>query len=293
MGREVPVGADQEDAVTQMRIRSVKGEFWDDQKVTAWSPLARLIYIGLWSLSDDCGRFQADLSSIHAALARKDRLVEVEKAFQEIVSAQKVELYEHDGETFGVVANWWHQKIDKPNQPVRPCPPEDVCMKIIEKSRNNARFRVHQEATLRRMFDDASPNVRRMFDDASRATRARAQDQGSGIRDHTPQPPVGGSSESLLRFHQDLTSMVCGESKRRLLETLTLAGLAQVVAGWPGWEAWTGAVLTEVENSNEPRIANPVVWLSARFGSVMKKKDAPDSASEEPRSVFRGPQSMT
>ena len=37
------------------RIRSIKPKFWDDIKLGRLSRAARLLYIGLWSFSDDIG----------------------------------------------------------------------------------------------------------------------------------------------------------------------------------------------------------------------------------------------
>ena len=37
------------------RIRSIKPKFWDDIKIGRLSRDARLLYIGLWSFSDDIG----------------------------------------------------------------------------------------------------------------------------------------------------------------------------------------------------------------------------------------------
>jgi len=35
-----------------MRIRSIKPEFWKSETVAALSPLARLLFIGLWNYAD-------------------------------------------------------------------------------------------------------------------------------------------------------------------------------------------------------------------------------------------------
>ncbi len=37
------------------RTRMIKPEFWSDEKLAALSLQVRLIYIGLWNLSDDYG----------------------------------------------------------------------------------------------------------------------------------------------------------------------------------------------------------------------------------------------
>ena len=37
------------------RIRTIKPKFWDDTKIGRISRDARLLYMGLWSFSDDIG----------------------------------------------------------------------------------------------------------------------------------------------------------------------------------------------------------------------------------------------
>jgi hypothetical protein len=163
-----------------MRIRSIKPEFFDDQTVNSWSPLTRLLYVGLWVMADDCGRFQADIDTIKASVCKKDRPSDVEKSMDELVKSGKVMLYASEsGEKFGVVSYFWHQKVDRPQPAQWPCPPEDVCLSIVEKSLKNKRMRDDLPARLRRIFDDASPIVRRMIDEWSPPSRVRALEQGS------------------------------------------------------------------------------------------------------------------
>ena len=37
------------------RIRTVKPEFWTSEQIIACSPIARLLFIGLWNFCDDNG----------------------------------------------------------------------------------------------------------------------------------------------------------------------------------------------------------------------------------------------
>ena len=38
------------------RIRTIKPDFWSDEKIVELTPWARLLFIGLWNFSDDDGR---------------------------------------------------------------------------------------------------------------------------------------------------------------------------------------------------------------------------------------------
>ena len=40
------------------RIRTIKPEFWTDEKIVELSAFARLLFIGLWNFADDAGRME-------------------------------------------------------------------------------------------------------------------------------------------------------------------------------------------------------------------------------------------
>ena len=166
-----------------MRIRSIKPEFFSDPVVAAWSPLARILYVGIWCMSDDCGRFRADPDNIKCELAKKDRAAEFEKAYGEITASGKVMLYEVNGEKYGVVVNWWHQQVEekKFKSALYPCPTDEILCNIVERAAHNKRCRDDVWPRLRRIIYDASANVRRTFDEHS-TPRARPR-QGTGNRE--------------------------------------------------------------------------------------------------------------
>lgn len=97
-----------------MRIRSIKPEFWDSQKLGGVSRDARLLFIGLWSLADDFGRFRAHPAKIAGALFAYDDTADVPAWLEELVRIGVVQLYQHEGQDYGLVVGFAeHQKIDK------------------------------------------------------------------------------------------------------------------------------------------------------------------------------------
>ena len=50
------------------RIRTIKPEFWADEKMSPLSPLDRLVFLGLVSLADDAGRLLDNVRVIDAQL---------------------------------------------------------------------------------------------------------------------------------------------------------------------------------------------------------------------------------
>jgi len=110
------------------RIRTIKPEFWQDEKLAALDPITRLVFLGLISMADDAGRLVDNVKSIDGfvfpetddssresleILARLSRIIRYTSA---------------SGQRLLQVANWdRHQKVDHPNKYVLPAPlPEDM-----------------------------------------------------------------------------------------------------------------------------------------------------------------------
>ena len=197
------------------RIRSIKPEYFSDPVINAWSPLARIMYVGLWTISDDCGRFRADEDGIMSDVAKKDRPAEFEKALAEIINSGKVLIYEVNKEKYGVCLNWWHQKIDETRfkSALFPCPPDEILIKIIEHAANNKRFTDDMTTRLRRITYDATPDVRRMCDEYT-TLRARARqgagsmDQGAGSIGDAPPVELKASENPSLKMVQDQAVLI-------------------------------------------------------------------------------------
>ncbi len=98
------------------RIRTIKPEFWADEKLSPLDPVTRLVFLGLISLADDCGRIVDNLKQIDAfifpetedsareALANLWRIFRIKRGTT--ASGQKIIQ----------IVNWTtHQKIDHPN----------------------------------------------------------------------------------------------------------------------------------------------------------------------------------
>ena len=50
------------------RIRTIKPEFWADEKLGPMSPIDRLVFLGLMSLADDAGRLIDSVKALDGAL---------------------------------------------------------------------------------------------------------------------------------------------------------------------------------------------------------------------------------
>lgn len=107
------------------RIRTIKPSFWGDESVTAVSRDARLLLVGLISMSDDAGRFLASITAINGYVFPHDELPpgRVRKWLGELEKEGLVHLYTIDGRHYGCFLSWHkHQRINRPQASVLPAP---------------------------------------------------------------------------------------------------------------------------------------------------------------------------
>jgi hypothetical protein len=97
-----------------MRIRTIKPDFWTDEKVVELSPWARLLFIGLWNIADDHGRLIYSPRKIKLQLFPADS-IEVGDLFRELIDRRLVLIYKNGDSTQYLQVKHFaeHQKIDK------------------------------------------------------------------------------------------------------------------------------------------------------------------------------------
>lgn len=105
------------------RIRSLKPEFWTDEKVVSLSPFARLLFIGLWNFVDDAGRGEYSPTRLKMQILPADP-VDISELLGEIRRERLVKVYSIEGkEYFEVCGFTKHQKVDKRTASKIPAPP--------------------------------------------------------------------------------------------------------------------------------------------------------------------------
>lgn len=97
------------------RIRTVKPEFWSSEQVMSCTPLARLLFIGIWNFCDDGGNHPLSPRTIKALVFPGDDITveSVDRLLAELKSSDLIALYAVEGKTYLHVRGWRHQKIDK------------------------------------------------------------------------------------------------------------------------------------------------------------------------------------
>jgi len=102
------------------RIRTIKPEFWQDEKLQPLTDTARLLFLGLISLADDTGRLVYNPKLIEALLFDPDgpdRSRDVRDSLATLSRIGRVVVgTTASGQRVLQIANWTkHQKVDKPN----------------------------------------------------------------------------------------------------------------------------------------------------------------------------------
>lgn len=106
------------------RIRSIKPEFWTDEKVVELSAFARLLFIGIWNFCDDEGRLAYSPKRMKMQIFPADD-VDCAVLLDELARQGLVSIYTINGAEYLQVAGFAkHQKIDKRSASKLPPPPD-------------------------------------------------------------------------------------------------------------------------------------------------------------------------
>ncbi|WP_293916577.1 MULTISPECIES: hypothetical protein [unclassified Sphingobacterium] len=102
------------------RIRTIKPEFWQDEKIAELPFQARLLFIGIWTLADDGGVLRGSEKFIKSQLFPYDdalRANEVRKWIDALVNARMLIPLEYKGESYLYIRTFRsHQKINRPSE---------------------------------------------------------------------------------------------------------------------------------------------------------------------------------
>ncbi len=99
------------------RIRSIKPEFFSSEQIVECSPIARLLFIGMWCFCDDGGVHPASTKTLKMRVFPGDDIstAQIEACIGELIENGLLESFEHEDLVFLRVTGWSkHQKIDRP-----------------------------------------------------------------------------------------------------------------------------------------------------------------------------------
>lgn len=96
------------------RIRSVHPSLFTDEAWVSCSPLARILYIGLWTDADDQGLFEWKPLQLKMRLLPGDG-ADATALLNELADVDLVQSYEADGKRFGAIKDF--RKFQRPQKP--------------------------------------------------------------------------------------------------------------------------------------------------------------------------------
>jgi hypothetical protein len=111
-----------------MRIRTIKPEFHKDEKLASLPRDARLMFVGIWNLSDDFGVCRGHPALIRSEIFPYDDipLTQISEWLAGLEAINCVTPFEVDGEKFFYINHFQkHQVIQRPSQSTRNPPPPD------------------------------------------------------------------------------------------------------------------------------------------------------------------------
>ena len=111
------------------RTRSIKPEFWDDEKLTSVSRDARLTFIGMWNHSDDYAVVKGHPLWLKNKIFPYDEIkpAEFQRWLQELENINCIIPYEANGEKYYYIRTFGkHQTINRPSQVKNPPPPHTL-----------------------------------------------------------------------------------------------------------------------------------------------------------------------
>lgn len=98
------------------RIRTIKPEFWTDERIGELSVTARLLFIATWNVADDHGGLDRSAKQLKAQAFPYDN-IDCEPLIQELLQAGRLVEYEAGGKKYLHIKGFrTHQKVEKPSK---------------------------------------------------------------------------------------------------------------------------------------------------------------------------------
>jgi hypothetical protein len=165
---------------TGPRIRSLKPECWQDERLAGVSRDARLLYVGLVTQADDEGRESANVALIRSRVFPFDTdlpLDDVSKWLGELEHAGLVQLYDADGRALLQLISWADdQRVDRPTPSALPAPPDPSSRTLASDREDSRSFSPSRARADRTGPDQTGPDQDRTESARRRASPAPSPD---------------------------------------------------------------------------------------------------------------------
>ena len=116
------------------RTRTIKPEFWSDEKLSKISLQARLLYIGMWTSCDDAGRTKGHPLWLKSQIFPYDEISphQFTKWINELIGIDCIRGFKAKGENYYWIRTFSnHQTINKPSQNRNPLLLYHSCRSVV------------------------------------------------------------------------------------------------------------------------------------------------------------------
>lgn len=139
------------------RIRTIKPDFWTDEKIVELPMEVRLFFIGSWNFADDNGNLQRSAKKLKMQIFPADA-IDCEPLIQELLTHGLLTEYEVDGEKFLHIKGFKaHQVINRPSKTGLPTLEEqDLFESLSESSLTEGKGREGKGKDMSGKPDDAA-----------------------------------------------------------------------------------------------------------------------------------------
>lgn len=242
------------------RIRSIHPGIWTDVEFVGLSPLARLLFIGIWNECDDKGIFLWSPLHLKMRILPADN-VDASALLEEIEAAGNIRRYDVDGKSYGVVKNF--AKFQRPKKPndIHPASPEVLA------------FAGHTSEPA----PDEQDEVRKEFPTNGEKSPQREEGGGKGSSE-----PIGSGAE---RGAVDLTKAVFDSGLKLLMATGLPEPRARSMIGKWRSQYGDGATLAVISRAEIVRPEVPIEWITEGLKAERNRSNGRPAATNQPTTL--------
>ena len=161
------------------RIRTIKPEFWGDEKLAPMAPITRLVFLGLISMADDRGRLTDSVKRVDAFVFPETDDT-AGPSLHELAKNGRIRRgLTSSGQRIIEITNWRHQKIERPNY-LGALP--DITQELTDDSPIHHRQITEASPTDHRRLTEASPINHRHVGDVSVSVSVPATGNGDHVQ---------------------------------------------------------------------------------------------------------------
>jgi hypothetical protein len=202
------------------RQRIIHPEFWSSEDIIPLSPIARLLFVGIWSFADDDGRIPFKVIPLKCQIFPMDN-IDVTPLVQELLSVGVVTEYSYEGDKYLVVKSWHkHQTI---KYPTYKHPTSEGNIKAYDRIK-----KIHSV----KKFGDKSPTSTEHVKNMSRTSTEQVPNMSPTCEEHVP-PKLNKTKLNKTKLNKEIESVGSLEVYEDLKNDTHAQSEVSFVLGYP------------------------------------------------------------